>query len=681
MLNLEEHISLTPAAISSPNLCDRFSEVDLNRIGEFCAAGYDEDEQSRQNWLDRNEAGMDLALQIAKDKSFPWPNCANIQFHARAYPGLISGNNIVKYATFGATDPQLIARSSRVATHMSWQLLHEDRAWEEQADKGILNVSIVGTNFKKTRFSSHSKTNVSELVLAKDLAVNYWTKSLDSCSRATHIIPTHRNEIYEGVGRGIYRDVLEESWYVGGVTPQRTTQQMERDNRQGVQPPPTNSGMEFILLEQHTLLDLDGDGYAEPYIITFDKTSRKVLRIVANFEAAGIEYAAAGSLKGKIIKITPTEYFTKYEFIPSPDGGFYGIGFGVFLGPLNESVNSIINMLLDCGTLQTTAGGFLGRGAKLRGGTKTFSPFEWKTVDASGDDLRKSIFALPVNQPSPVLFQLLGLLIDYASRVSGTTDITVGENPGQNTPAQTSNNMIEMGQKVYTAIFKRMWRAMKEEFRKLYVLNGIYLREGQGYVGGATKADYTGPGYEVCPVADPNLTSDQQLIQQAVALKAAAGTTPGYNADAVERRFLSAIRIENPQEVFTGTEGMPPPKDPKLVIEETKIAGRMQEMQLKLESEMQQFIIEMQEEHLVNQSEIIKLQAQAAEAAANAQSEAAYAQVALINAEISQRQTRDDTLQKRVEALMHAVELRTTRELEEKKLKIEERKLEKTNAD
>lgn len=681
MLNLDSYIKLDDAAIRSSNLCDRFNDEDLSRIGIECHAGYMRDEQSRATWMKRNEAGMDLALQIQKEKTFPWPGCANVafplvtiaamQFHARAYPAIVNGENIVKCAVFGKDpDGSQTAHAERVSTHMSWQLLYEDKTWEEQEDKAILNLSIVGTNFKKSYHSSSLGHNVSELVLAKDLVLNYWSKSVECAPRKTHKIPKFRNEVYENVVRGIWRDILAENWYNTNPRPRTTPSSTAQDNRQGVTPPQPDDTSSLLFLEQHVNLDLDGDGYAEPYIITFEDTSRCVVRIVTRFDSPkAIERAVSGPRKGQIIKIEATEYFTKKTFIPSPDGGIYDIGFGVFLGPLNEAVNSLVNMLLDAGTMQTTGGGFLGRGAKIRGGTTTVAPFEWKRVDSTGDDLRKSIFPLPVNAPSDVLFQLLSLLINYTSRVSGTTDITVGENPGQNTPAQTTQTMVEMGQKIYTAIFKRIWRASKEEFQKLYKLNGVYLPLDVPQPGGAMKTDYLGSADSIAPVADPNISSDSMSIQQAMALKQAAMSTPGYDRDEVERRFLAAFRVKNIDAVFKGTQGQPAPKDPKLVIAETQIQGRMEEKKIEaqiaqgeMQMQLQKFVAELEETRRVNNAKILELSAKAAEASANAQSEQAYAQVAQINAQLTIVKHENERINTRVEHLLKAAEIEIKRE-------------------
>lgn len=685
MLNLESPLVLNPAAMLSPNLCDQFSDRDLDHIGSLCWDGYTRDDLSRTTWMRRNEAGMDLALQVQKDKSFPWPGCANIafpivtiaamQFHARAYPALIAGEQVVKCTVFGDdSDGQATARSERVAGHMSWQVLHEDSQWEAQEDTAIFNVSIVGTTFKKSYYSAYLRHNVSELVLAKDLVLDYWAKSVEDCPRKTQRIPRFRNEVYENVQRGLWRDVLEEGWYTTLPQQKHTQQQARQDGRQGVAPPAPDETSSLLFLEQHVNLDLDNDGYAEPYIITFHEASKCVVRIVARFNSEdSVERIVSGPRKGNIIRIAAEEYFTQKTFIPSPDGGIYGIGFGVFLGPLNEAVNSLVNMLLDAGTMQTTAGGFLGRGAKIRGGVQTTAPFEWKRVDATGDDLRKSIFPLPVNAPSDVLFQLLSLLIDYSSRVSGTTDITVGQNPGQNTPAQTTQTMVEMGQKIYTAIFKRLWRSTKDEFQKLFILNRQWLPDTP-QVCGATRADYEGSEKVIAPVADPNITSDSARVQIAMMLKQAAATTPGYDKDEVERRFLKSIRVEGIAAVFKGTQGQPPPEDPAIALMKVKVQGDMQVAQLdsqvkqaglqlkaqELQVSIQKFTVELEEERRVNNAKIAELQASAMEKSASAQTEAAYAQVAMVNAEISRIKAENEHINTQVEHLLKAAEIQSS---------------------
>ena len=596
-----------------------------------------------------------------------------MQFHAKAYPAIINGTEIVKMRVVG-TDPtgDEHKRAQRVATHMSYQVLEEDSPWEEQHDRLLLILGIVGSCFVKTYYSPRLRHNVSELVMSRDLIINYWAKSVEDCQRKTHRIPLSRNDIRERVLSGIYRDVMDEAWFNDAPRPMPTTQQERANRRIGLEPNyQADETTPFYGLEMHCNLDLDGDGYDEPYIITLEESSKAVLRIVSRIaREEDVTRVQEGKHKGEIVSIRSEEYFTKYSFIPSPDGGIYDVGFGVLLGPLNESVNSIINQLVDAGTMANTAGGFLARGAKIRGGVYTFTPFGWNRVDSTGDDLRKSIFPLPVREPSAVLFQLLGMLINYTNRISGATDTIVGENPGQNTPAQTTQTMVEMGMKIYNAIYKRIWRSMKEEFRKLYILNALNLDERVSFGDGdmeVRKQDYLGDPNKVVPVADPNITSEAQQVQQAMTLKQLAMGSEGYNREMVERRVLKALHVDDLDSIYPGPgkPGAVPMPNPKLAIEQMKMQGRMQELQFKEQGENTRLAAELMEEHLLNQAKIAQLTAAAHRHVAEAGGVEAGHKVALMNATLGMMKHRDDTVIRHIEQLLKVGEMEQKKEIED----------------
>jgi chaperonin GroES len=616
MLKLETHLPRSADRCFAPNLTDKFSVQDLEAIGQHCWEGYDRDEQSRETWLRRTQAGMQLAMQISEEKTFPWPNCANIafplvtiaalQFHSRSYPAMFAGPDIVKYRVPGPDlDGKLTANATLVARYMSHQCLDLDESFEEQHDRLLINVPIVGCAFIKTRRNTARGTNSSSLVLARDFVIDYYAKSVEGAMRKTQIIPLYRNEIYERCVAGKFRDIREEAWYKTPFQTPSLPHTAEVDRRQGVSPPQADESTPILFGEQHTWLDLDGDGYAEPYIVVFDLVNKQVVQIAARWEAPeDVEFVGR-----QILRINATEYFTKYGLIPAPDGSIYDIGFGVLLGPLNESVNTLVNQLMDAGSMANGAGGFLARGVKVRGGAITFQPFGWQHVDSSGDDLRKGIFPLPVREPSAVLFNLLSLLINYTQRISGSTDTMVGENPGQNTPANNMNLMVEQGLQVFTAIFKRMWRSMRDEFRKGFVLNARHMPSEVKF-GSSTisRQLFLGDPSALVPAADPNLVSDSMKMQQAVAIKQAAATTPGYNPVEVEKRFLQTLRVDGIEVLFPGPDKIPPGKDIKIQLEEM----RLQREGMRLQTEMQKFMLQLREEHLVNQAKILQLEAQAA---------------------------------------------------------------------
>lgn len=614
-LELEHQLTLNEAAIKSGNLCGEFSDADLRKIGEWCAENYQRDLQSREKWLRRSEGALELAMQVQEDKTFPWHGCSNVifplvtigalQFHARAYPVIISGDKVVKCRAT-SSDPISVNRANKLSAHMSWQVLEQDTEWEEEQDRALLNVAIVGCGFKKTYYSGERGHNVSCYVQAKDLIFDYWAKSIEGALTKTHRIPMFRNDIYSSVKAGKYRDILSESWYCADATIPVDPLRAEQDQRDGLEQPTPNHNTPFHMCEQHTWLDLDGDGYAEPYIITFEETSQEVVRIVTRFDRMeDIKY----NIDGDIISITPWEYFTKIPFIPSPDGSMMDVGFGTLLGPLNESVNSAINQLFDAGTMANTAGGFLGRGAKIRGGRYEFSPFDWQRVDSTGDDLRKNIFPLPVREPSDVMFKLLGLIIDYTNRISGTTEINVGESVGQNTPAETARTMSENGQKIYTAIFKRIWRSMKKEFQKLYQLNSVYLPTSVtfGMMGQSIgREDYRGSAAQIVPYADPTISSAGERWGRAAAVKQLAAGNPAYDVDAVEIDCLQALGISDPERLYKGVANAPPPPpDVRIQIQQMKNELAMAQLQ----AQQAQVAATLQLQQRMNDAQIAEIQA------------------------------------------------------------------------
>jgi chaperonin GroES len=658
-MNLKDKFDISNLVYEA-NIADLLCKEDLQTIGVQVVKDFDNDLMSRSTWEKRTEASLKLALQVAETKNFPWPNASNIkfplitiaalQYHARSYPVLIDSNLPVKCRVVGDDkDGQRALRSSRVEQHMSYQLLEEDEDWEAEMDKVLITQPIVGCAFKKTYYDPIRKHNISENVLAKDLVVNYWTKSLETANRVTHVLQMTRNEIYERVARGLWLDVSEGRQQQDVSIVMGNGLQQAQDKAQGMTPPlPNDSSTPIEMLEQHCHIDFDDDGYAEPYIVYVRRDNKQVARIVARYTDKDIERNKKGDV---ILSIKAEQYFTKYPFVPSPDGGFYDLGFGVLLGPLNESINTIVNQLVDSGTMANTAGGFLSRGIKLRGGNYNFNPMEWKHVDTTGDDLRKGIVPLPVREPSQVLFTLLNLLINYGERIGGSVDILSGQNPGQNTPAETTRTMAEQGMKIFNGIFKRTHRSLKQEFRKLYRLNQIFVNEDTEYVSNATSqglvlaSDYIGPVTDVMPTADPSITSDSQRLNQAMAIAQRVAATPGlYNRYEVENTFLKAIKVTNIEKLLPDPKGpnaVPVPPNPKLQIEEMKMKSKQAEGDLA----MKMGLLKLMGEAELNQAKIKKLEAEAESIKIGIATEGEKMRIQEINTSIAlQRERREGIL-------------------------------------
>ncbi len=570
--------------ISSDNIAYELSDEQLKKIGTSVYDGYESDLKSRSVWEKDLEKWTKLALQIVDEKTFPWKGASNVkypllstaamQFNARAYPSLVPADNkVVKCRAIGA-DPQGLKaeRARRVSVHMSYQVTEEMEDWEEDMDRLLLVLPITGTAFKKTYWDSSLQRNCSKLVFPTDLVVNYWAKSLEEAERKTEIIPISKRKLKERQLQGIYRDCTLPDPVIDSTDEQR-------QDRQGFVNPDQDETTPYMLLEQHGFLDLDEDGYAEPYVILIEKHSKEVLRITPRYQSDDVIMDD----KQKVIKITPFEHYTKFSFVPNPDGGFYDIGFGRLLGSINASADTLVNQLIDAGTLNNLQAGFIGKGLRIRMGENSFTPGEWKAVNATGDDIKKQIFPLPTKEPSPVLMNLLQFLLQSGKELASVAEIFVGKMPGQNTPATTTMATIEQGMKVFTAVYKRIFRALTNEYRKLYKLNYRYLNPQQ-YIEvideQVQQSDYAGPENDIVPAADPQATMAQEKLTKAQNLMQlmSLGTLDPMQ---VTTYLLEAFEIPNREQFMIQQPQQQP--DPAAEAAAAQSNAKMQESQMKMQ--------------------------------------------------------------------------------------------------
>jgi len=579
--------------LTTPNLAESLDESTLNLVGRTVYDHYKTDLDSRSDWVDKYISWLDMAGQKPEKKTKPWKGAANIkypmltnaclQFNARVVPALMPNNEPVGAAPFGP-DPTGEKRmvSTAIAGHMNYQLTSEMNEWEDESDSLMMSLSLSGIEYKKTYYDPIKRRNVSRHVTPLRLVVNYWADELATV-RKTEIFYWNKNRLLEKINGGSYLPV---DWdEIGDPTTNKQTEgEVENKERVGLEEPSTtDSATPYLVLEYHGWWDFDDDGYEEPYIITILEQTQQVLSIVPRFSEDEVQYKDDES---KTVKaITPLESYTKYSFIPNPDGSFYDIGFGHLLYHINAVVNTATNQLLDNGTLNNTPGGFFGRGIKMRRGEFQMSAGKWYTVNSSGDDLKKNIVQMPVTPPSPVLLSLVEFMVDSGQRLSATTEEMTGKHPGQNTKTGVTQAVMEQGQKVFTAIYKRIRRSLKEELDKLYKLNGIVLESGietrvqeSAQVWGLEAKHYNKQIYNIQPSSDPNIAiKEQQLQKDMTVVQLLQGSQMGNVTEAV-RRLFSTMEVENVDQLLP--EDAKPKADPK----EQEASGKLQ-----LEAQKEQF--------------------------------------------------------------------------------------------
>jgi len=584
-LSPEEFVA---SVTGSDNIAAMMDDGQLNAIAHDVAQDHETDSDSMKDWLDRMKKGIDLAKLVKEDKSYPFKNASNIkyplitsaamQFNARAYPAIVAPDRVVKCKTWGA-DPQGLkaARADRVSEYTSYQLSSEIEEWEEETDKLLLQLPIVGTMVRKVWFDPVHGRARCKLIEPGNFIVNDKVKVLNEAPRCGEILPLYPYEIRERVEAGLFLDIdLEDT----------------DDDAQKLQ--------EFV--EQHTRLDLDEDGYPEPYIVTFHCKTRKIVRIVADFEPEDVKYKTRQKMqmvpvqdqwggimdvpqpvevKTGVLAIRRNHYFVAYQFIPGLEGGFWGTGLGMLLADISASVNSILNMLIDAGHMASRGGGFIGSELRLKGGRQQFEPGEWKMLPASGADIRSAIAPMTFPGPDGTLFQMLGMLIDAGREIASVQDVMTGDAGGRQQTATTTIALIEQGLAVFTAVYKRIFRAMKHEFKLLAQINAVTVNaekynafhDGQEMYDPAQ--DYALADMDICPVADPQMVTKMQAMAVAQFLMelAQAGLV---DAGEAAKRILEAANVDDTEAL------MPKPNPAQQAMEQMGMQAAQADLSMKL---------------------------------------------------------------------------------------------------
>ena len=566
--DLQRRVVTLAKLVSLDNVAEVLEDEERSKIGGLVSRQYKIDRDSRHEWEDKAHRAMDMAKQKKEAKSYPWPDASNVkypllttaslQFAARAYPAIVDGKDVVK-CKIGGRDPQgfKAAAADRVGEFLSYQLLYEVPGWEDDLDTALHQIPIIGCAFKKVYPDPSCKAGYhSDLISAFDFVVNQRAKSLETVPRMTHVFPLYPHEIGERQRSGWFLDVE-----LGHA----------EDGSDDVDAP-------HMFLEQHRWYDLDQDGTPEPWIVTVHEKTEKVVRIKPGFDIGALQLDKE---RGKIIKIPRQEYFVCLPFIPDPEGGFYPVGFGHLLEPLSDVIDTTINQMIDAGTLQNAGGGFIGGGVDLGKGKAEISlaPGKYKRVNAPGQDLRAAIVNHNHPGPSAVLFNLLGQIIEAGKDVAAVKDILTGDMP-TNATATGTMAVIEQGLKVFTAIYKRIYRALGREYRLIFDINKATL-DPQRYLAyfdpppeqaQMIVSDFQGD-MDIMPVSDPNNITDMQRLAKAqfVLEQSAGGQNPAINHYEATKRAFEAARIEDVDSLLVQPQG----PDPMMV------AGTIAEIDLK----------------------------------------------------------------------------------------------------
>ena len=550
------------------NIAELISDEVTGRLSSELYQQYEDYKSSRKDWEQAYTTGLDLLgfkytqrsqpFQGASGATHPVLAEAVTQFQATAYKELLPASGPVRTQIIGASTRDKEDQSQRVKDYMNYQLTQEMKEYDAEFDQMLFYLPLAGSSFKKVYYDEMVGRAVSKFVQADDLIVPYAATSLEDAEAVIQRMYMSENDIRKAQVSGFYSDID-----LG--TPHFTEDRVHEEERklEGTRKTYNRSDQTFTILECHVNLDLEGfedinqetgepTGIKLPYIVTMEAGGRKILSIRRN-------YQPSDPLKKKV------QYFVHFKFLPGL--GFYGFGLIHMIGGLSRTATVALRQLLDAGTLSNLPAGFKQRGVRVRDDAQPLQPGEWRDVDAPGGSLRDAFYNIPYKEPSQTLLQLMGIVVQAGQRFASIADNQVGDG-NQQAAVGTTIALLERGSRVMSAIHKRIYNALKEEFKLLANIFAQYLPQEYPYdvVGGnrlIKQADFD-ERIDIVPVADPNIFSMTQRISLAqTELQIAMSNPQMHNMYESYRKMYEALGIKNIDQLLPPPP-QPMPKDPAL---------------------------------------------------------------------------------------------------------------------
>ena len=546
------------------NLADLLPDSILDPVGSELYANYTDYKESRREWERSYSQGLELLgfkfeqrtrpFQGASGATHPVLAEAVTQFQAQAYKELLPADGPVRCQVLGRPTREKQDQSMRVKNFMNYQLMDIMKEFEPEFDQMLFYLPLAGSTFKKVYYDDLLGRAVSKFVPADDLVVPYSATSLEDTEAICHVLKISANDLRKQQVSGFYRDIELGTPYYEETELKKKERELEGTRATGY----NKNNPIYTLIECHVDLELEGfedrgqdgtpTGIKIPYIVTIDNGTRKVLSIRRN-------YRLDDPKKNKI------EYFVHFKFLPGL--GFYGFGLIHMIGGLTRAATSALRQLIDAGTLSNLPSGFKQRGIRVRDDAQSLQPGEWRDVDAPGGNLKDAFMNLPYKEPSQTLLQLMGICVDAGQRFASIADMQVGDG-NQQAAVGTTVALLERGSRVMSAIHKRLYASMKQEFVLLSDVFSTYLPPVYPYdvVGGEREIKQTDfdDKIDILPVADPNIFSMTQRIATAqTELQLAQSNPQMHNLYEAYRDMYSAMGVKNIDQILPP----PPPPAPK----------------------------------------------------------------------------------------------------------------------
>ena len=543
------------------NMAEDLDEGMLQELASELTGDYEDDLDSRKDWMQTYVDGLELLGLKVEDRSEPWPGAcgvyhpllseALVKFQAETMMETFPAQGPVKTKIIGKETKEKKKSAERVRNNMNYELTERMVEYRPEHERMLWGLGLAGNAFKKVYYDPAVDRPTAMYVPAEDVVVPYGASNLETAERVTHVMRKTENEMKRLQRSGFYRDVdLPE--------PTDTMDDVEQAiaEKMGFR---ATSDDRYKLLEMHVDLVIEDDKYREkedgdvglPYIVTVDKASETVLSIRRNWNQNDKQ-------KRK------RNHFVHYSYVPG--FGFYAFGLIHLVGAFAKSGTSLIRQLVDAGTLSNLPGGFKTKGLRVKGDDTPIGPAEWRDVDVASGTMRDNIMPLPYKEPSQVLYSLLGTIVEEGRRFAAAADMKISDMSAQ-APVGTTLAILERTLKIMSAVQARIHYSMKQEFKLLKVLIRDYTSPNYEYepVAGDERAkqeDYD--TVEVIPVSDPNAaTMAQKIVQYQAVIQLAQGAPQLYDLPYLHRQMLEVLGIKEAEKLVPLKDGEDmEPRDP-----------------------------------------------------------------------------------------------------------------------
>ena len=537
---------LAPPEEHAANLAEIMDEGDLRMLAEDLISSFEDDVNTRADWEKAYLQGLDLLGLKIEERTIPWPGAcgvyhpvlteAVIRFQAQTIMEVFPSSGPVRTKIVGKANDELLKQAHRVQEEMNFIVTEKMRDYRSETEQLLFRLPLAGSAFRKIYYDQMTTRPAAVFVPAEDFVVAYGTTDLAACPRYTHVTRMYPNELRKLQVSGFYRDID-----IPTPSPDYSTLQKKYDKVKG-ETPSFSDDNRHTILEMCVDLDLPGfeneDGIELPYVVTIEKSSRQILSVRRNWREGDD-------------KFEKRQYFVHYQYLPGL--GFYGTGLIHLIGGIAKSATSILRQLVDAGTLSNLPGGLKARGLRIKGDDNPIMPGEFRDVDVASGSIRDSITFLPYKEPSSVLYQLLGNLVDEGRRIGSIAEMDVGDaNP--EAPVGTTLALLERSMKVMSAVQARVHDSLSREFQLIADVVKDYMGPEYEYVvsdnpeqQNFSRIEDFDDRVDIIPVSDPNAaTMAQKVMQYQAAMQLAQNAPPNmYNMELLHRQMLHALNVQN----------------------------------------------------------------------------------------------------------------------------------------